>query len=259
MFNMEEIRREAELRVFKRLITEVYPSGIVSIVSDTFDFWNAITVIAPTLKEEILNRKTNALGLSKVVFRPDSGDPVKILVGDIDAPIGSPEFKGAVECLWDVFGGTTTEKGFRVLNERVGLIYGDSITLERAEQILQGLKEKGFASCNVVFGIGSYTYQYLTRDTLGWAVKATAVQQDGVMVEMFKDPKTDGGTKKSAKGLLKVVQENGNYILKDQQQMTMDELLNNVNGDELKVVFKDGVVYNQQSLGTIRNRLASSM
>lgn len=68
--------------------------------------------------------------------------------------LSEAEVKGAVECLWDIFGGTETAKGFKVLHERVGLIYGDSITLPRAEEILRRLKAKGFASCNVVFGIG---------------------------------------------------------------------------------------------------------
>lgn len=251
--------KDDEIETFRRLIADVYPEGIVSIVSDTWDYWQVLTEFTVKLKDVILNRKPNALGLAKVVFRPDSGDPVKIICGDPDAPVGSPEYKGSIECLWDVFGGTTTEKGFKVLNERVGLIYGDSITLERAERILEGLKQKGFASCNVVFGIGSYTYQYLTRDTLGWAVKATAVQQDGVMVEMFKDPKTDAGTKKSAKGLLKVVQENGQYFLKDQQQMSLEQLFSNQEGDELEVIFFNGMMPKMQTLSEIRNRLAASM
>lgn len=100
-----------------------------------------------------------------------------------------------MECLWQIFGGTTTDKGFKVLNERVGLIYGDSITLERASNILQQLEAKGFASNNVVFGIGSYTYNYLTRDTFGFAVKATWGQVNGQARELFKDPITDSGVK----------------------------------------------------------------
>ena len=142
-----------EIGTFRRLITEVYPSGIVSIVSDTWDFWQVITEYAATLKDEILARAPNALGQAKVVFRPDSGDPVKILTGylpdelagDADADgmytvkdtggkITEAERKGAVECLWDLFGGDLTAKGFRVLHPRVGLIYGDSITLSRAER-----------------------------------------------------------------------------------------------------------------------------
>lgn len=79
----------------------------------------------------------------------------------------TPEMKGAVEILWDVFGGTVNEQGYKALDSHIGLIYGDSITLERCKQICERLEAKGFASTNVVFGIGSFTYQFNTRDTFG--------------------------------------------------------------------------------------------
>jgi len=158
---------ENEIGTFKRLISEIYPNGIVSIVSDSWDFWRVITEYLPQLKEMVLARQ------GKVVIRPDSGDPVKIICGDKDAAIGSPEYKGAIECMWEIFGGTTTDKGFKLLDSHIGLIYGDSITVDRCKQICQNLMDKGFASFNVVLGIGSYTYQYVTRDTMGFAMKAT--------------------------------------------------------------------------------------
>lgn len=244
--------KEAEIETFRRLITEIYPEGIVSIVSDTWDFWQVITVFSKVLKNDILNRRVNGLGAAKVVFRPDSGDPVKIIAGDPDAPEGSPEFKGAVECLWDIFGGDMTEKGYKSLNQRVGLIYGDSITLERAERILSRLAAKGFASSNVVFGIGSYTYQYNTRDTFGMAMKATYGVVQGVGREIFKDPKTDDGTKKSAKGLLRVEKkDDGDYVLFDQQSSEQEAM------GELKTVFKNGVLVKDITLAQIRKNLGT--
>lgn len=243
--------KEAEIETFRRLITEVYPSGIVSIVSDTWDFWQVITSFAKVLKPEILARKVNGLGMAKVVFRPDSGDPVKIIAGDPNAPEGTPEFKGAVECLWEIFGGDMTEKGYKMLNQRVGLIYGDSITLKRAEQILSRLAAKGFASSNVVFGVGSYTYQYNTRDTFGFAMKATFGVVDGEDREIFKDPKTDDGTKKSAKGLLRVEKVDGNYVLFDQQTREQEEQ------GELKTVFCNGTQFNKLTLAQIRSNLGT--
>lgn len=165
------------------MITRVHPSGFVSIVSDGYDFWDVIGRILPALKDKIMARKGGPLG-DKVVIRPDSGDPVLIVCGD---PEGRTEFerKGAVEALWDIFGGTVTEKGYKVLDSHIGLIYGDAITLRRAEEIVNRLAEKGFASINVVFGIGSYTYQYNTRDTFGFALKSTACIINGEKKSRF--------------------------------------------------------------------------
>ncbi|MDO3665034.1 nicotinate phosphoribosyltransferase [Acinetobacter higginsii] len=240
---------ESEIETFRRLICELYPAGVVSIVSDTWDFWRVITEFSVELKAEILKRQPNALGLAKVVFRPDSGDPVKIICGDPDAERDSPAYKGAVQCLWEIFGGTETAQGYKVLNERVGLIYGDSITLERAQNILKGLEAKGFASNNLVFGIGSYTYNYLTRDSFGFAVKATWGQVNGVGRELFKDPVTDSGVKKSAKGLLRVEQTEHGFELFDQQSFEQEKM------GALQTVFENGQLLRECSLDQIRERL----
>ncbi len=235
--------KDNEIETFDRLITKLYPNGIVSIVSDTWDFWKVITEFLPELKSKILARN------GKVVIRPDSGDPVKIIIGDKDATPGSPEFKGAIECMWETFGGTITDKGFKLLDSHIGLIYGDSITLQRQKDILEGLKAKGFASFNVVLGIGSYTYEYVTRDTYGFAMKATYGEVNGEPRNIFKDPKTDDGTKRSAKGLMQVTEVNGELKMKD--QCTWEEEKQGL----LKTVFENGKVVNEQSLSEIRNRI----
>jgi len=234
---------EGEDETFRRLLVDTYPAGIVSIVSDTWDFWSVITDLAADLAPEILVRD------GKTVFRPDSGDPVKILVGDHEAPEGSPAYRGAVECLWDIFGGKVTAEGYRTLDSHVGLIYGDSITLDRAQRILAGLKAKGFSSGNVVFGIGSFTYQYVTRDTFGTAVKATFGRVDGEDRELFKDPKTDNGVKKSARGLLRVEPVDGGFVLHDRQTWEQEAQ------GALEVVFENGELIRRNSLAEIRERL----
>ena len=205
--------RETEINTFERLMTEVYPSGIVSIVSDTWDYWQVLTDYTVRLKDKILARD------GKVVFRPDSGDPVKIICGDPDAAPGSPEFLGSVRVLDSIFGSTLNSKGYKVLNPKVGLIYGDSITYERASQILTRLKAMGYSSENIVFGVGSYTYQNVTRDTHGFAVKATWAQINGVSTPIFKQPKTDSG-KNSHRGLLMVV-ENGDGTVTTKQNVSL--------------------------------------
>ena len=239
----------AEKAFFKRMITEVYPSGVVSYVSDTYDFFGVLTEVAPFCKKDILSRKPNALGMAKVVFRPDSGDPADILCGDPTAEVGSPAYKGAVECLWEIFGGTENVKGYKTLNERVGLIYGDSITLERAKDILERLKQKGFSSANVAFGIGSYTYQYNTRDSYGFAMKATHAVVNGESFNLFKDPVTDSGVKKSAKGLLRVEKEGDGFVLYDEQTPEQE------NQGQLRRVFLNGKLLIDEDITTIRQRV----
>jgi nicotinamide phosphoribosyltransferase len=236
---------EGEFVTFANLITNIYPTGIISIVSDTWDFWQVLTQYAPELKNRILTRE------GKVVFRPDSGDPVKIICGDDEAPVGSPEFRGAVEILWDIFGGTTTETGHRLLDAHVGLIYGDSISYKTAEVILQKLHENGFASANIVFGIGSYTYQYVTRDTWGWAVKATYGVVNGQPRNIFKKPKTDTGEKFSAKGLLFIYEEN--KVLKMNQEVSWDQFTDPEN--LLRPVFRNGQILRETTLAEIREKV----
>lgn len=167
----------------------------------------------------------------------------------------TPEMKGAVQCLWETFGGTRTSKNYKVLHERVSLIYGDSITVKRADEILRRLAMRGFASSNVVFGIGSYTYQYNSRDTLAFAIKATVVGVEDEIIELFKAPKTEGETvKKSAKGFLKVIKdESGNFILEQEQAMTLDSLP--TSSGELKPIYRDGVFQAEISLKEITETL----
>jgi nicotinamide phosphoribosyltransferase len=161
--------------------------------------------------------------------------------------------KGVIELLWDIFGGTINEQGYKVLDPHIGAIYGDSITIDRANEICSRLEAKGFASTNIVLGIGSFTYQYNTRDTFGFAMKATYVEVNGEGREIFKNPITDDGTKKSAKGLLYVHKNDlGEYVLIDQVTIEKEDSDDN----ELKLLYEEGLFYNSIStLGAIRNRL----
>ncbi|MEN4980243.1 nicotinate phosphoribosyltransferase [Erwinia billingiae] len=241
---------QGEIATFRRLITELYPQGFVSVVSDTWDYWKVLTEYSRELRPEIMARE------GRLVFRPDSGNPVEILCGTGDDhatdPARTAQQKGSVEVLWEIFGGTVNSKGYKVLDPHVGLIYGDSITLERANEILSRLEAKGFASSNVVFGVGSYTYQYNTRDTFGFAMKATYGEVNGVGREIFKQPKTDSGMKNSARGLLRVDRNAaGELTLKDGQSWAQER------GGELKTRFLNGKLLNTEDLATLRQRLAA--
>ena len=239
--------KDDEIGTFRELM-KTYPTGILSVVSDTWDLWKVLNEYLPKLKQEVLSRD------GKLVIRPDSGDPVDIICGK-NREIGGkePKEKGVVELLWDIFGGTINKEGFKVLDTHIGAIYGDSITTERAEQICQRLHDKGFASTNVVLGIGSFTYQFNTRDTFGFAMKATSVVVNGDRREIFKNPITDDGVKKSAKGLVKVIIENNEYKLIDQVSEEEEEK------GELQTIYKDGVFLNQISLNNIREIINNSI
>jgi len=319
---------------------KLFPKGILSIVSDTFDLWKLITEFLPANKEAIMARD------GKLVIRPDSGDPVDIicgkasahyhikndddfndfivsiadyqdriivykdkwyLVGDVEefeAEYGrgniydswnpdefedlldgnrigilipqtfdenKPEQKGVIELLWDIFGGTVNEQGYKVLDPHIGAIYGDSITLDRQTQIYERLKAKGFASSNIVLGIGSFTYQFNTRDTFGFAAKGAwfEVEKEGapyfngdgttdyplvkVNYDIYKDPVTDDGTKKSLKGLCAVKEINGSHgksIIVETECLPEEE-----EEGLLQVIYENGKFPNQTSLEKVRKKI----
>jgi nicotinamide phosphoribosyltransferase len=229
---------------------EEFPKGILSIVSDTFDLWKLITEYLPANKEAIMARD------GKLVIRPDSGDPVHIICGysgvhgdEYVDPI-TPQGKGVIELLWDIFGGTINEQGYKVLDPHIGAIYGDSITLERQLEIYKRLEAKGFASTNIVLGVGSFTYQMNTRDTLGFAAKGAwfEVEENNTKVgyDIYKDPVTDDGTKKSLKGLI-CVTENHEVLT----QCTPEQESQGI----LHTIYENGHFFNQVTLTQIRERL----
>lgn len=233
-----------ELSSYKRIITEVYPKGFVSIVSDTWDLWKVLLNVIKPLKEDILARD------GKVVIRPDSGDPVKIICGN-SVSSNPYEMKGVIEILWDIFGGAVNAKGYKELNPHIGCIYGDAITLDRCKAICEGLERKGFASTNMVYGIGSYTYQHNTRDTFGFALKSTYAKIDGKEVFLSKDPVTDSGVKKSQTGMV-AVWEKDKGVLSCDEGLTEEER-NDHPFDLLQDVFADGKLLRTQTLSDIRN------
>lgn len=243
---------ENERETFQRLLS-LYPTGILSVVSDTWDFWNVLTNHLPALKDQIMARD------GKLVIRPDSGDPADIICGvnsRLDADkMGSysvAQQKGAIELLWDEFGGTVNEQGYKELDSHIGLIYGDSMTPERIEDICQRLEAKGFATTALVFGIGSYQYQYKTRDTFGFAMKATNVTIDGEDRAIFKDPITDSGLKKSLKGRIRVTKGlDGNLVAED-QILDGPEGYVGTGTDLLETVWKDGKFVKTYSFDEVR-------
>jgi nicotinamide phosphoribosyltransferase len=235
---------------------KIFPTGILSVVSDTFDLWKLITEYLPALKDEIMNRD------GKLVIRPDSGNPVDIICGEQvisrdyrdvvenqDLDLTHPKYKGVIELLWDIFGGTVNAQGYKVLDPHIGAIYGDSITTTNQIEIYERLATKGFAATNIVLGIGSFTYQYNTRDTYGFAAKGAWFETEEGSFNIYKDPATDDGTKKSLKGLCAVVEENGEYVVRT--ECTFDEEKEGI----LQIIYQDGKFFNQTTLTEIRGKI----
>lgn len=240
------------------------------LLSDTWDFWNVIENFLPKLKKDIMARD------GRVVIRPDSGDPVDIICGLRTNPhfntrmkegkyyccyapfnddaeyveVSEGQYYGAYYMLGKIFGWNTTSKDYRYPSTKVGLLYGDSITLERQKQIYLRLENAHMAACNLVLGVGSYSYQYASRDSLGFAIKATACVVNGELKEIFKHPKTDDGTKNSLKGLIAVYKGlDGKYTATD--QVSIEEEKEGC----LETVFEDGILKKEYSLEEIRQRI----
>jgi len=282
---------------------QLFPKGILSIVSDTFDLWKLITEYLPANKDAIMARD------GKLVIRPDSGNPVDIICGDAWRVQGftegvlnkvgengvvlnytdnkyykvklnsnyevigeettdvTPANKGVIELLWEVFGGTINEQGYKVLDPHIGAIYGDSITPARQLEMYQRLEAKKFAATNIVVGVGSFTYQYNTRDTLGFAAKGAWFEVDEnrdalghwmsainyepkkIAYNIYKDPVTDDGVKRSLKGLLQVKLINDEYIVNQECSWEQEE------DSELKTIYENGIFKNLTTLQNIRNNL----
>ena len=232
-----------EISFVKRMLTEIYPNTSFSMVSDTYDYWNMVNNIIPACKAEILAHN------GKLLIRPDSGDMVSITIGTIQK-------------LWDEFGGTVNEAGYKVLDPHIGLIYGDGCTLNKVTEIYETLAQLGFAATNVVFGVGAFCFHalfspdnkftVLTRDTWGMAMKATYGVFGGKEVPIYKDPKTDNGLKKSQKGCCAIgyLPEEKTYFCYDgHNKWVKDE------DTELKSIYKDSCFIKEQTFQEIRARL----
>ena len=233
-----------ERTFLKRLLTELYPNTSFSCVCDSYDYWNVVENILPSLKDEIIAHNGCFL------VRGDSGDCVDVVTKTV--------FK-----LWELFGGKINTKGYKVLDPHVKALYGDSITVERAEKIYQILEENGFAACNVSLGVGSFSMHCIeedgmlkpfTRDTFSSCIKACDAIINDVEYPIFKDPKTDretgDGFKKSQRGACRVYMENGE--LKYVDGLTYEESLK----DNLMVpIFRDGKLLVEVTLNDVRQKL----
>ena len=303
---------DGEPNTVRDLITKDYPTGMVSIVADTRNYWNFLDVVLPSLRGEILGRPAGPSGPGKVVVRPDSGTPLKVLCGverqvlfrtvSDDADMSwdeagawllkhaRPEFEsrlrafrldpegselhsthylvvtsngrgdysfhcftpeaigsfrpataeemGTYETLWKHFGGMVTidihGRPIRQINPKVGAIYGDSITPKVADAIFRTASAHCFDPLNVFLGAGSYSFQYLTRDTMATAIKLTSAKVDGAVYSVQRTPQGDT-TKHSARGALQVTYDSAgeSLVLTQHHDLVQEDLDSGEYGGQL--------------------------
>lgn len=233
----------------KRLLTELYPNSSFSMVSDTYDYWNMVENIIPSLKEEILNHN------GKLLIRPDSGDQFETTVETIQK-------------LWNIFGGTTNTKGYKVLDSHIGVILGDGCTLEVLDRIWTELESRGFAANNAIFGVGAFCFSAIfengrmivnTRDTYGCAMKATYGVFGDKELKIYKDPKTDTShLKKSHRGLVFVEKVGDKFTYKDDMLLSEYDEYAKTHTSAMRTVFRNGIVscLYRETFKEIRERLS---
>ena len=223
--------KEREFDAYRRHVKE-YPEAIFSEVSDSFNIWEAIKFFGTELKEEILNRGQKT-GFAKFVVRPDSGDPVTTSVK-------------VIRELDKYFGHTLNSKNYKVLNPKVGVIYGDGISQESIKYILDAVTNSGYSTDCIVFGMGGKLLQAIDRDTQRFAFKCSAALLDDTWVDVYKDPVDDHG-KVSKKGRLELIKdENGKY-------QTIPESELNGRESQLVPVFENGVLLKDYTFEEVRS------
>ena len=224
--------REHETEAYANMLTQFSGEGrLVAVVSDSYDLWSAIENIwGGELKERVENNG------GTLVIRPDSGDPVDVVTQTI-------------ERLMRIFGARINNKGYRVLPDFVRVIQGDGVSLHTIEGILAAMKARKQSADNIAFGMGAELLQKVNRDTMKFAMKASAVRVNGLWRDVYKDPITDTG-KRSKKGRLALVRRGNGIIHTIREQ----ELGNRTN--LLRPIFRNGKVLAEQDLDEIRTLAA---
>ncbi|MBB3060061.1 nicotinate phosphoribosyltransferase [Microbulbifer rhizosphaerae] len=224
--------REQETEAYANMLTQFAGSGrLVAVVSDSYDLWNAIDNIwGGELKERVENNG------GTLVIRPDSGDPVDVVTQTI-------------ERLMRIFGARINDKGYRVLPDYIRVIQGDGISLHTIEGILAAMKARKQSADNIAFGMGAELLQKVNRDTMKFAMKASAVRVNGLWRDVYKDPVTDIG-KRSKKGRLALVRRGDGALGTIREQDLGDR------SNLLRPVFRNGELLVEQVLEEIRERAA---
>jgi len=224
---MTTYTKEGEVQAYENML-DTYPTGLVAVVSDSYDVYNACSEIWGTiLRDKVMARE------GTLVIRPDSGYPP-----EVDLKI--------LQILGEKFGTTINEKGYLVLDEHVRIIQGDGIDKEMLETILEHLKQNGWSADNIAFGSGGGLLQKMNRDTLKCAFKCSCVTINGKQVDVFKDP-IDAPGKKSKKGKMSVNNVEGKIVT-----LCGDD--RKEEGNLLEVIFENGILIKDHLFQEVRDR-----
>jgi nicotinamide phosphoribosyltransferase len=219
--------RENEVEAYRNML-EQFPTGLVAVVSDSYDLFNACRNLwGKTLKSRVLERD------GTLVIRPDSGDPATTVLQ-------------TAEILGEAFGTEVNERGFKVLNPHVRIIQGDGVNYDAITKILATLRSQGWSADNLAFGMGGALLQQSHRDTLGFAFKASSIIRNGERFDFNKEPATDSG-KASKKGRFKLVWAEGSH-----RKVPTTVADTDPRPDILQTVFEDGVVMRNQTWADVR-------
>ncbi len=225
---------DEEIHAFRNMITQfAKPGSLVAVVSDSYDIYNAcLNHWGTELKEEAIDSGAT------IIVRPDSGDPTIV-------PIE------CIKMLMDKVGFTVNAKGYKVLPDSFRVIQGDGITIESIEVILANMKDVGLSASNIAFGQGAGLLQKLDRDTLEFAMKASAIKVRGHWRDVYKQPITDTG-KISKKGRLAL--RNGGEWGTTNHYETVREMECPVQHNVLQTVFKNGKILKTTDFSEVRER-----
>jgi nicotinamide phosphoribosyltransferase len=227
---MTILGREGEIEQFGRVIDKfAKPGAIFACVGDSYDMMNFCKTAGTLFKQKLIDSGAT------LVVRPDSGDPATMSVA-------------VIKELDKYFGSVENTKGYKVLNN-VRVIYGDGINETSIRGILLNVKMAGYSADNIAFGMGGALLQHMNRDTMKWAMKASAAYINGEWVDVYKDPVTDSG-KKSKRGRMSLFRSRltGEFMTIRTDEVRIDSEWENM----MEPVFIDGRLLRKQTFDEVR-------
>lgn len=203
-------------------VLKAYPDGIVSIVSDTYNIYEVCEMLGTDeeIRQLILNRN------GKLVIRPDSGEPVEVLIKCLDI-------------IEKHFGSTVNEKGYKTIYEKIGFIWGDGISITSVHTILENMTRANWSIDNFVFGGGKEILQNFTRDTIKFAIKCSFAIINGQSIDVYKDPITGSGKKSKIGQQFLTYDEETGYKTVSSIDIKEDSSLSYLK-DALEIVYENG-------------------